>query len=612
MRKMKRAIHIDFHTMPGITDLGTGYTAAQIAETLKGAHVDYVNVFARCNIGFSYYPTKVGTPYPGLDWDLLGETIEECHKRDIGVSAYFNAGLNHQLLLDHPEFSRVDRQGRIMRDERLEDNFFRSPCLNTGYREYLFAEIKEVIAKGPDGLFLDSTHPVPCYCSSCLRKMRAKGLSWENDQDVAKFAFDTQVEAFQEVRDFLPKEMRLYLNGLEYDKVADIDSHAEVECLPNAGWGYDFLPIVAPYYRKLTKNRVYMTGRFISGWGEFGSVKQTASLENDVFDALLYGYVPSIGDHMHPRDGLDPRLYDRVGKIYEYVESLEPWTDDTQALAQVAIVGNRHEGAARMLGDLKICYDVLNEDMDFDGYKLLIVPEYTQITPKLGKKLEDFGGAVISCADSIAPGGIWDYITSYETIQNKDRYYSYHGETWLQGSVGIRMKSGHALAGDVEPYFERKYDGFHGYFYNPPKGETGYCAVAKCGNKAHIGFKVFEAYQKFNADFHRDLVRDLIDELLPEKLLVTDLPYSARASLMRGPKGDVLHIKATHPVLGGGKAGVDEHDVLPAGRTVSVLGEYGKALRLPDLTPVESVARNGRTELVLPEITGYMPILLCQ
>ena len=84
---MKRAVHFDFHTMPGIDDMTGTFGPKDLAEALSDAHVDYVNIFARCNIGFSYYPTKLGTVYPGLDRDLLGEAIEELHKRNIGVTA---------------------------------------------------------------------------------------------------------------------------------------------------------------------------------------------------------------------------------------------------------------------------------------------------------------------------------------------------------------------------------------------------------------------------------------------------------------------------------------------------------------------------------------------
>ena len=37
---MRRAVHIDFHTMPGIEDLGKNCSGASIARTLADAHVD--------------------------------------------------------------------------------------------------------------------------------------------------------------------------------------------------------------------------------------------------------------------------------------------------------------------------------------------------------------------------------------------------------------------------------------------------------------------------------------------------------------------------------------------------------------------------------------------
>ena len=37
---MKRAAHIDFHTMPGVDDLGKNLSGASIAQTLAEAHID--------------------------------------------------------------------------------------------------------------------------------------------------------------------------------------------------------------------------------------------------------------------------------------------------------------------------------------------------------------------------------------------------------------------------------------------------------------------------------------------------------------------------------------------------------------------------------------------
>ena len=54
MRYPKRGIHIDFHTMPNVPDVGADFDADQFVATLRKAHVDFVNVFV-CQ----YYDLKL-------------------------------------------------------------------------------------------------------------------------------------------------------------------------------------------------------------------------------------------------------------------------------------------------------------------------------------------------------------------------------------------------------------------------------------------------------------------------------------------------------------------------------------------------------------------------
>jgi len=63
--------------MPKIPDLGSEFNAKEFAKTLKDANVDYINAFAKCNLGFAYYPTKIGIVYPSLKCDMLGEMVRE-------------------------------------------------------------------------------------------------------------------------------------------------------------------------------------------------------------------------------------------------------------------------------------------------------------------------------------------------------------------------------------------------------------------------------------------------------------------------------------------------------------------------------------------------------
>ena len=125
MKEMIRAMHFDFHTMPGYENLFENFSATEFAQKLQDNHVKYINFTARCNIGFSYYDTKVGVKYKGLKRDVLKEVVSACHQKGIGVTAYLNAGLNHEHAFLHPDWMRIDMDGKAYRGGTPKSNFFR-------------------------------------------------------------------------------------------------------------------------------------------------------------------------------------------------------------------------------------------------------------------------------------------------------------------------------------------------------------------------------------------------------------------------------------------------------------------------------------------------------
>lgn len=628
MKQMKRAVHFDFHTMPGVCDILENYSAEDFAEALYQANVDYVNIFARCNIGFSYYPTKVGTPYPGMKGDMVGDTVRELHKRGMGVTLYTNGGLNHELLARNPGLSKINRDGTIaIGDEksRITNNFFRSPCFLGEYRKHLFAELREMLAYEPDGIFIDCLRAGACFCPTCLERMNREGVDVSSDAAVYKFAVKVVIELMAEIRALVPKDKRLYLNSFPYEMISDMVSHAELECLPSdrGEWGYEYFPTQAPYHRMFDEAPVYMTGRFINSWGDISGNKPLASIENDVFDALLYGYAPSIGDHMHPRDGIDKELYKNIGKTYATVKAMEKWTDGTRPEAEVAILRNlthsgniftrispADKGAARMLSELKITHNVVNENMDLTPYKLLILPDNINITEKLEKKLSEYKGKILSTGKSIAKAAPWDYIDEFSEDTNTDGFYRDADRVQPMYDTAVKMKSKYSLYDYVEPYFNKHYDGFHGYFYIPPKDSEGYCAVALSDKGAHICFNVFTSYSSNFAECHKALVGELIDRLIGERLIKTDLPVFTRASLMKGEGYELLHVKTDYPEHRGQRGVIEEHIPLAEGFKVKVLGEYSSVKTIPDLSAVAFEVKDGRTEITLPRFDGYKCFVL--
>jgi hypothetical protein len=84
-----RQVHLDFHTSELITDVGKDFKAEEFAATLKAAHVNSINLFAKCHHGWAYYDTKVAHRHPHLKIDLLSEQL----------NAVRGAGIAGELLL---------------------------------------------------------------------------------------------------------------------------------------------------------------------------------------------------------------------------------------------------------------------------------------------------------------------------------------------------------------------------------------------------------------------------------------------------------------------------------------------------------------------------------
>lgn len=183
----KRAVHVDFHTLPGIRDIGKEFDGKEFASTLCEAGVDFVNVFARCNLGFAYYPTSKGIMYPGLKKDLLGSMVSECRRKGIKVAAYFNAGLDHEHAFRHREWCKVNGAGQVY-EFQDKGHRFRKMCLNTGYGDHLAEMAEEVLEKYPvDGLFFDCINLAPCYGAECMEGMKKAGMDVLDAEQVEEY-----------------------------------------------------------------------------------------------------------------------------------------------------------------------------------------------------------------------------------------------------------------------------------------------------------------------------------------------------------------------------------------------------------------------------------------
>ena len=645
LKPLKRAVHFDFHTMPGIDDFGKDFDASVFAEMMKEACVNYVNVFARCNIGFSYYPTKIGIPYPGMKGNMLGDIVRECHKRDIGVTAYINTCLDHEIMIRHPEWLLMNKNGQTYHHQD-GGNAFRLMCYNSGYVDYYLEEIKEILAEGVDGLFCDCFDIPPCYCQRCLSDMKKLGMNPLDDADIAKFSKNIQDEFMRKIRKAVPKDKRLFVNGSKQWHGKDVNSHYEVECLPSV-WGYDYFAPNAAFARPIYDTVVYMNGRFQVSWGDFGGYKGKASLENDFYDALTQGVSVMMGDHLHPARLPDKDIYRDLGDIYSRIKEYEQWTDEARYVPEIAIItsnkyiGAGGYGAALMLSELKYTYDIVWHENDFSKYPLVILPHGTELSEKSkallslyiknGGKVISTGSATIENGKFALPEWSFDFIRKVErdpkiTARICDvgftTYFKVNYPTKLadicyseyETAVSMKVLEGISLADEYDSYFEGPgYDGKHFNHYTPPRRATGNSVMAlnKSENVAHIAFPIFAAYRKSASPIYKDMIKTLLNRFMPNNLIKADsMPSTSKITLTGNDEYKLLHVKVTYPEIRGKLGVVEEHNILPEGRVVAVRGEYTSVSHLPDMQAQKSEIKDGYTYITLPQITGYDMFLI--
>ena len=132
-------------------------------EALRRAHVNCMLTYCKDHYGVTYYDTKVGRKHPGLKTDWIAEVAYMMRRNDIEFWAYYSVGFDLWAAETHPEWAARDEEGRGIR----VGTKWPWVCGNTKYREYMMAQLEEIMAYKPDSLFLDIVHTPLCWCDTC-------------------------------------------------------------------------------------------------------------------------------------------------------------------------------------------------------------------------------------------------------------------------------------------------------------------------------------------------------------------------------------------------------------------------------------------------------------
>ncbi len=639
-----RQIHLDFHTSEHIPGIGAAFDPEAFVGTLKAANVDSITIFAKCHHGWSYYPTRIGEPHPKLARpDLMGDMVKALAAADIESPIYISVQWDERNARLHPEWRvRAAKQSRF--DPHQLQAGWHTLCLNhKAYRDELLEQAREVVRNyDTPGLFFDIVLATDCVCQACLDSMAAHGLDPEKPEDRAENDEWVNERFRSEMSAALNAEfpgLRIFYNCGHIHKRGPKRfapySHLELESLPTGGWGYDHFPSSARYAATLGLDFVAHTGKFHTSWGEFGGFKHPHALEYEAAQMVALGSKCLVGDQLHPSGAINPDTYASVAPAYARVAKLEPYLEGARQVSEVAILSSEYffpdgdrnaaadDGAAQMLLEMKLPFDVLDGTSDFSPYRLIILPDLIPVTGELQARLEGFvagGGAVLLTGRSglgedgrfaldtgLRITGKAPYTPSYVKAPKgladglTETPFVVYGTGLVAETDGAEV-----LAEMVPPYFNRAYNHFSSHQHAPDDPDAAPLGPAATinGRIGYVAFPIFTIYHRVGQPLYRYLVKGLIARLMPDEVLTTDLPSSGRASLAHQPARNrhILHLLYGPPQIRGKAVGEPPATrVMEMIEDIPAIGPVTARVRLPG-RPARAYEVISDTELEVTEI----------
>lgn len=657
-----RQVHLDFHTSEHIANVGAKFDPDQFARTLQKAHVNSINLFARCHHGYIYFNTKKHPErrHPSLKRNLLKEQIEACHKYGIKAPIYTTVQWDHFTAMAHPEWLVQNEQGASLSwgapVSVFAPSFQRFLCLNTPYVDFLKEHTKEILTTLPvDGFWYDIIFTSECSCQWCRKGMEKEGMDPANPQARKEYAVKVENRFKLDLTRFIRKYNKnclvFYNSGHVGPKTrASLDaySHLELESLPSGNWGYQHYPTTMRYARTLGKECLGMTGKFHTAWGDFHSFKNKAALEYECFRMLALGGKSCVGDQLHPSGKMCKTTYNLIGSVFSEIEKKEPWCKDARPMAEIAVLSTEEHakdlkfaalpksllGVTRMLQESAHQFDILDSTQDFSRYKAVILPDEIPYSKELDAKIRMFGredGAIIASHKSgLLPDGSDFGISSLGVKLKGDAPYSpdflvpkekvaagLDRTEYVMYKKGLQVQptgKSEVLANVVVPYFNRTREHFCSHMHAPSSGKIGYPGIVKTGRTIYFAHPIFAQYQECAPAWCKRMFLNALNLLLPQPLVRTDGPSTLLATMNEQPKQKrrVLHLLHYIPERRSDTMDIIENVIPLHDVRVSIRADKKtkRVTCVPQGVPLSFVERDGRCEFVLPRLLGHQLIAI--
>lgn len=656
----KRQLHLDFHNSPELMGIGDAFDADTFAQTLVDADIDSVTLFAKCHHGMCYYPSRHGTPHPGLkDKDLLGEQIEALHRKGIRCPLYFTIGFDEVSALQHPDWRQLDIKGYSVRarptlgGEEIPGGWYFMNWLHPDYMDLIYAQVEELL-KGytVDGLFFDIVvfDPEGGWSPFARHFREQRGLEAHSRSAFDRFLAAAQDHFCQGLSGFIrgshPQATIFYNAAANLTTNSDLgirvraaaQSHYEIESLPTGHWGYPHFPRIARFVAGMNLPWTGQTGRFQKSWGDFGGLKPEPALEYECYRSQALGGTVGVGDQLLPNGTFDAGAIHLIGSVYAKVKQAEAFYEGAKPYFDIGILATGSPGDDRVSamcaesGALLLCQYarrnpiLIDTASDFTGLAAIILPDQVSMTPTLAHKLEEYtrdgGKLILSHRSGFDASGLWQLdflpIRPGKPSGFHPTYWRIPPELSLDGSAHDRVVYSEGLEATMQnpaktliervlPAFQRSDAHFSSHFQAPPQADTIGPAVIGDASFLYFADPIFRDFRQSGQQHIARVWVQLLKELLGSPIVNVDLPQSIEVIPMRKGNDLLLTLLRYLPVRKALEIDIIDEGLPFGGQLLQLSPTPAQLLRYPDKTPLTPspngfiLEGEGRLLLQVPE-----------
>jgi hypothetical protein len=351
-----RQLHLDAH-FGEFKGIYQDFDAEACARVFEESGFQMVSFFSKCWAGYSYYPTSIGVPHPGLRRDFTGELTAALKKRGIRCILYFMLQMERRVHREHPEWILNPDPSRAGAEPPAEGAPAQM-CINSSYLvEFGIPQLKELLSRYEvDGFFLDifmhQFQAGKCYCPSCREAFAREvgGPMPVTDDAPGAYAYrllrNRQMEAamakVQAALAAVKPEVSNIFNWswmMRYpvSPPAFIDHLSWDPPVPNVGmyaWNFS---IEARYLSSLPRVSWSCMSTRGNTWQEYSLREPEAFLAEN---AILLGACGRtyLSDIPYPHGNPDPAVYDLYAAVNRRTRELEPFVRGCAPVRDVAVL----------------------------------------------------------------------------------------------------------------------------------------------------------------------------------------------------------------------------------------------------------------------------------